>query len=35
MEPFSERYWWVVAFGTLPAIFAVIWLVQEIAVRLW
>jgi hypothetical protein len=35
MEPWSERYWYVVAFGTVPAIFTVIWLVQVVVYALW
>jgi hypothetical protein len=27
--PWPERYWWLVAFGTVPALLAVIWWVTR------
>ena len=35
MEPWSERCWWVLAFGTVPALLVAIWLVQVAVYALW
>jgi len=35
----SERYWWLIAFGTIPGLLAVLWLIgwglRAIGVRTW
>jgi hypothetical protein len=27
--PWTERYWWLLAFGTIPALLALTWLVTR------